>query len=157
MGFMQSLESVKLQSASPTTTKQVAAGSDISVQTAGPSMYNKTDLNRSDKSQRHQTQFYQVVSRGSLNGQLFPVLSLQRSPSGSSGDHVTHFHISSQFVQLVQPDLLLLGESVTGPLHLHNLEKRNSNIYIFHILYCMKILHHPENQGLLWFHLVAVV
>lgn len=43
MDCMQSLESVKLQSAMPTNKKQVAAGSDVSVLNAGPSKYNKTD------------------------------------------------------------------------------------------------------------------
>lgn len=80
---------------------------------------------------------------------------IHTSSSGSSGNHVTHFHISSQFVELIQPDLLLLRESVIGALHLHQLEivknrKKNSHF----------ILHenHPsKKQDGKWSHLVAVV
>lgn len=59
-----------------------------------------------------------------------PLVLLQTISSGSGGRHMTHLHISPQFLQLVQPDLLLVGQPVVGPLYLHQLKNNMTLIFI---------------------------
>lgn len=75
--------------------------------------------------------FFIHISLYSVRASSRPVGSVQRSSSGSGGHHVTHLHISPQFLKLIQPDLLLLGQTVTGPLHLHQLHQKEEFISRF--------------------------
>ena len=50
------------------------------------------------------------------------LFSFNSKSFSSDGGHMAHLHVCPQLLQLVQPDLLLLGQPVARPLHLHQLE-----------------------------------
>ena len=55
------------------------------------------------------------------------LLSFNSESFSSDGGHMAHLHVRPQLLELVQPDLLLLGQPVARPLHLHQLEHMHRN------------------------------
>lgn len=43
---------------------------------------------------------------------------------------MTDLHISPQFLELIQPDLLLLGQAVSGAFYLHQLQQKDMFLQI---------------------------